>query len=228
MYLRELGRLEASRQAAHTAIGLEPEQASGYSLLGATYLQEGLTGTARAYFLEAVARYEDESTFREQLLAGIDSVAAKAPDDVSIDVPQMAADLETAWAEQVAREVSAPGEPVRPRSRQSLLALLATWLTVVGGILTLFQQTEDTVTEPQRDRIRAWLLQYREGVGEARPGSEPMDDSTEDGPSKDRPVGNEAVGGRPLEEHQGGGGIHRHARRSSARDEGAEARRQAP
>ena len=189
VYLRELGQLEASRQAAHIAIGLEPEQASGYSLLGATYLQEGLPGTARAYFLEAVARIEDESAFREQLLAGIDSVAAKAPDDMSIDVPQMVADLEAAWAEQVAREVSAPGEPTRPRSRQSLLALLATWLTVVGGILTLFQQTEDTVTKPQRDRIRGWLLQHREGTGATLSGSEPMDDSTEDGSSEDRPVG---------------------------------------
>lgn len=190
VYLRELGEFEASRQAAHTAIGLEPERGHGYSLLGATYLREGLPGTARAYFLEAVTRYEDESTVRQQLLSGrIDSVAAKAPDDVSIDAPQMVADLEAAWADRIAQEVSAPGEPTRPTSRQGLLALLATWLTVVGGILTLFQQTEDTVTGPQRDRIRAWLLQHQ---GEAQttmgPRSKPTEESAKGRPIKDEPL----------------------------------------
>ena len=160
-YLRELGQLDASRRAVYLGIGLEPDQPLGYTLLGDTYLRDGLPGTARAYYLEAVARYENESVLRSQLLTQIDSVAAHAPDNVSIDAAQMVADLEAAWTERIAEEVSARGTPQRPRSQQSLLALLATWLTVVGGILTLFQQTEDTVTGPQRERIRAWLLRHR-------------------------------------------------------------------
>jgi len=148
VYLRKLGRLEAAREAAHIAIGLEPSEATGYALLGAAYLRDGLPGTAQAYFLEAVARYENEAMLQDQLLTGIDSVAAHAPAEASIDAPQMVASLKAAWTEQIAQEVSDTGAPERPRSRQSLLALLATWLTVVGGILTLFQQTEDTVTGP--------------------------------------------------------------------------------
>lgn len=204
VYLRKLGRPEASRKAAYIAIGMEPEQASGYSLLGATYLREGLPGTARAYFLEAVARIEDESTFRQDLLAGIDSVAAEAPDGVSVDVSKMVADLEAAWAKRIAQEVSAPGEPARSRSRQSLLALLATWLTVVGGILTLFQQTEDAVTGRQRKRIRQWLLQRREPDEYVVPGS--SDDTMQspkasaDASGEEEPVDTD----RPLDEKTAG------------------------
>jgi hypothetical protein len=128
-------------------------------------------------------------TFRQGLLTGIDSVAANAPEDVSIDVPQMVADLEAAWAERIAKEVSAPGQPSRPRSRQSLLALLATWLTVVGGILTLFQQTEDTVTGLQRERIRAWLLRHRTDAQSCSPKADTPTDETLENETE---AGNEA------------------------------------
>ena len=154
-YQISLDRLAAARENARVAIGLDDADPHSYFTLGSTHVAEGRLEIARAFFKKGLQRLDpmqDENPVSDYM----DVLTQQ--DHNPEEIRQMKTWSASYWEQMQTQAAAGIVRTTRPDTGgMGLLSLLGAWVTLVLGILSLFRQSEEAMTEASIDRVRAWL-----------------------------------------------------------------------
>jgi len=148
-FLTLAGDLEKARELARRAIEMDPSPGTWQLNLGHTYLLDDQPRTAKYYYRKAIARIETQEELKQYL----------SDFDTFIEQNRSPEEAETMkdWF-----HVTYLSEGEELRSREGgLLAFLGTWITLVVGLISLFQRGGEAMTEKGRSAVRSWLLRSK-------------------------------------------------------------------
>lgn len=143
-YLLLAGRdLETARDLSREAMKRNPRSSSWPLNLGHTFLLRYQPQSAKIYYRKAIERIETEEEYRSAL------------SDFDIFVEQ-GYDKERIWGMKDWFRTTYLSEGGGGNSDP--LAFLGAWITIVVGLVSLFQKGEEAMASQSRDAVRDWLL----------------------------------------------------------------------
>lgn len=141
--------LEKARELSRRAVEMDPSPGTWQLNLGHTFLLDEKPRTAKYYYREAIARIESRDELK-RYLSDFNQLAkqGRSPGEVQ------------AMEDWFHVTYLSEGEELRS-DEEGLLAFLGTWITLVVGLISLFQRGGEAMTENSRSSVRTWLLRER-------------------------------------------------------------------
>jgi tetratricopeptide (TPR) repeat protein len=149
------GEVEQARTASRRAMDIAPRAVPWPLNLGHTFLVDHQPETAKFFYRQAMENIQDRSDL-DLCLRDFDRLAKPAY------AARIAADPDPHIARVRAMKdwfhVTYLREGDDLRSQTSWLAFLGTWITLVGGLISLFGESSKSLTAESRAAVRDWLL----------------------------------------------------------------------
>lgn len=149
------GEIEQAQAASRRAMEIDPRAVPWPLNLGHTFLVDHQPETAKFYYRQAMEHIRGPSDL-QQCLRDFDRLAkpayaARIPADPDPHRARVRA-MKDWFHVTYLRE----GDDLR--SQTSWLAFLGTWVTLVGGLISLFGESGKSLTAESRAAVRDWLL----------------------------------------------------------------------
>lgn len=150
------GEIDSARTASRRAMAMEPRYPAWPLNLGHSYLVDYQPETAKFFYRQSMETIGGQSDL-ERCLADFDTLAtaryakriSATPDAHIARVRSMKDWFHVTYLRE--------GDDLR--SQTGWLAFLGTWITLVGGLVTLFQESGKSLTADSREAVRGWLLE---------------------------------------------------------------------
>lgn len=142
-YLILGGKLQEAREPTRQAMEQNPHYAAWPLNMGHSYALKSQPETAKFYYRKALRRLNSEEQYRKSL-ADFNRFAeeGRSRDDILAMKD---------WFQVTYLSEGVGGGP-------GPLALLGTWITIIVGLVSLFQKGEEAMTEKSQRVVRNWLL----------------------------------------------------------------------
>ena len=150
------GEIDSARTASRRALGMNPNYPAWPLNLGHSFMVDYQPETAKFFYRQAMESIRSRRDL-QRCLADFDTLAtARYAKRISVDPDVHVAQVRSMkdWF-----HVTYLREGNDLRSQTNWLAFFGTWITLVGGLVSFFQESGKSLTPESRDAVRGWLLE---------------------------------------------------------------------